>query len=381
MSETDGSYQALTFDSFIESYQQKVSISNVQTATLFELTLPWLLATKNLMLNEGDELIVHCFLITPENTPQIAIAWPLIHNSLHKKTSLRSLGSFYSAITEPIFFSESAKEHFQLLLNLIDKNVVWHSMLIGPVDETDVIAQQIPKVFKQCKLFNQTENFYLDKITGFDEYYLSLPSQLRNTVKRRSKKLAATHQYNINIISTLDGFVEFFEAYKHIYQQSWKGEEFSFDFIEQVCRAAITEDKLRFGLLLIDGEPAAAQLWFLQKSNSKNKVCEKAETQVQRELLSGHNSASIFKLAYDPKYKALSVGSILSMAITEHVIENDQVTTIEFGMGSEPYKKDWLAKRRQRVSYQIFNDNCIAGKLSALRHIYLPKIKELIRRK
>ena len=69
------------------------------------------------------------------------------------------------------------------------------------------------------------------------------------------------------------------------------------------------------------------------------------------------------------------------MAITEHVIENDQVTTIEFGMGSEPYKKDWLAKRRQRVSYQIFNDNCIAGKLSALRHIYLPKIKELIRRK
>jgi hypothetical protein len=353
MTDMEGSYQTLTFDSFLESYQHQIP-----QAALFELTLPWLIATRAFMFTENDQLIVHC-LFSNDEKKQLLIAWPLVHMTEshateNKKISLRSLSSFYASVTDAIFFTtESTDSQLNTLLAHIDKKNTWHSMLIGVVDESGVIAQALPQYFKQCKMFNQTDNFYQDGITSFDAYYRQLPSQLRNTVKRRSKKLLAAHKYDISIVTTLADFPKAFEAYKFIYQQSWKGEEFSFAFIEQVCRAAIDKDKLRLGLLSINGEPAAAQLWFLQEG-----------------------SASIFKLAYSPKYREFSVGSILSMAISEHVIEQDRTRMIEFGMGSEPYKKDWLAKKRQRVSYQVFNGETFAGKLSVLRYLYLPKCKQ-----
>ena len=99
------------------------------------------------------------------------------------------------------------------------------------------------------------------------------------------------------------------------------------------------------------------QLWFLQ-----------------------NNTASIFKLAYDPDYKAYSVGSILSMALSEHVIEYDKVTCIEFGMGSEPYKKDWMDKKQERVTLQVFNEQTFFGLLGAAKHIIPSKLKSYLRK-
>lgn len=56
------------------------------------------------------------------------------------------------------------------------------------------------------------------------------------------------HQYRTEIIININAFFTAFTAYKIIYQQSWKGDEFSFDFIEKVCLAALAENKLRLGL-------------------------------------------------------------------------------------------------------------------------------------
>ncbi|MBU2895017.1 GNAT family N-acetyltransferase [Colwellia sp. D2M02] len=343
------SYQTLTFDDFVSRYQEQLP-----TVKLFELTLPWLMATRDFMMATNDKLVVHCLYSNDETAPQLLIAWPLIHRGKHNKLQLHSLSSFYSAMAEPYYTSDDGKAHLPSLLKYIDKNTTWHSMNLGGFAENANVPCALTKYFKACKLFNETANFYQDNLVDFNSYYQQLPSQLRNTVKRRSKKLAAAHPYNIRIINTLDDFITAFEGYKSIYQQSWKGEEFSFAFIEQVCRAAIAENKLRFGMLYVDNKPAAAQLWFLQSG-----------------------TASIFKLAYDQQYKNFSVGSILSMALSEHVLEYDKVTCIEFGMGSEPYKKDWLAKQRQRVSYQIFNQQRFLGKIASFRYITLPYYKNL----
>ena len=92
-------------------------------------------------------------------------------------------------------------------------------------------------------------------------------------------------------------------------------------------------------------------------------------------------TASIFKLAYSPKYQQYSVGSILSLVLSEYVISKDQATSIEFGMGSEPYKKDWLIDKRIRRSYQIFNPESIYGKLAIIRYIAIPRLVNLFIRK
>jgi|GEM_PF-5844605 len=347
-------YQKLTFEEFAAQQQE-----NMPKARLFELTLPWLIATKDFMLELTDELIVHCLF---DAEYKLLIAWPLVHQQVNKK--IKSLTSFYSAIAEPIFFTKQnlviSEQQLKQLLGFITNENSWQTMQLGSFDENSATSRAIFKYSTACKVFSKTDNFYQQKLANFEQYYQQRPSQLRNTITRRRKKLSKQHQYEIAIISKFTDFASAFSAYKTIYQQSWKGEEYSFAFIEQVCHAALNENKLRLGLLIVDGEAVAAQIWFLQD-------CLSAEGQPEK-------NASIFKLAYNPSHKDFSVGSILSLALSEYVIDQDKVTSIEFGMGSESYKSDWLTDNRQRLSYQIFNQSSFYGKLAAIRHIALPKL-------
>jgi hypothetical protein len=245
-------------------------------------------------------------------------------------------------------------------------------MQLGAFEE-GIVAQALVEYFPYQRIFSKTDNVYQIGISDYASYYQQRPSQLRNTIKRREKKLAKAHQYRAEIITDINAFSAAFTAYKMIYQHSWKGDEYSFNFIERVCLAALAENKLRLGILFVDDEPAAAQLWFLQSTYDDN------ATQGNSGQL--HTTASIFKLAYTPKYQQYSVGSILSLALSEHVIRKDNVNSIEFGMGSEPYKKDWLTDKRTRQSYQIFNPTSIYGKLAIMRHLVLPRLVNLFTRK
>ena len=227
-------------------------------------------------------------------------------------------------------------------------------MLLGPIDEP--LSNLVHANFRLSKNYSQTDNWFVNNIIDFESYYQQRPSQLKNTLKRKEKKLANALEYQVKIVTSVEDLEQYFPAYQAIYQASWKGEEYSFAFIKQVCIQAAKENKLRLGVLFIAGKPAAMQLWFLEKG-----------------------TASIFKLAYEPQYQQYSVGSILSMALSKHVITTDKVTAIEFGMGNEPYKKDWMAEKQQRFTVQAFNEKSFFGLVGALRHIVLSKLKHLVK--
>ena len=376
------SYGELSFAQFVEQYETLSDGSlkgKAPKARLFELTLPWLAATEAFTLPENSQVIVHCLYQSNEGQePILSIAWPLVHifnDSKSSKNHITSLTSFYSSVTEPIFFDTPDKESMLQLIASIDKHHQWHSMQLGSFEE-GIVAQALIEYFPYQRLFSKTENVYQKGLADYASYYQQRPSKLRNTIKRREKKLTKAHQYRTEIITDINEFSAAFSAYKTIYQQSWKGDEFSFDFIETVCFAALAENKLRLGLLFVNDEPAAAQLWFLQTTYSDTQDNSVAPLQAKV-----HTTASIFKLAYTPKYQEFSVGSILSLVLSEHVISKDKVTSIEFGMGSEPYKKDWLAEKRTRQSYQIFNPDSIYGKLAIIRNIVLPRLVNLFTRK
>jgi CelD/BcsL family acetyltransferase involved in cellulose biosynthesis len=93
-------------------------------------------------------------------------------------------------------------------------------------------------------------------------------------------------------------------------------------------------------VLFVDGYAAASQIWFVANKH-----------------------ASIFKLAYDEKYKSLSVGSILTADLFKNIIENDDPIEVEYGVGDEAYKSDWMDKSRQRITLDIYNATTVRGKL------------------
>ena len=73
----------------------------------------------------------------------------------------------------------------------------------------------------------------------------------------------------------------------------------------------------------------------------------------------------IYKLAYDEKFGHLGVGSILSRELFRIALDEDHVDEIDYGVGSEPYKKDWMTAVRQIRGLEANNLKTSKGLLLA----------------
>lgn len=313
----------------------------------FEHTLHWLLATDRYLNNDNV-----CQAHTLWQAGELVAALPLINTKNSSgMIQLANLTSFYSC--EAKIFTKDDKEHFKhKLLHHIVNNNVWHQLLLGPLDQLESkVIVQIP-VFKRKVAIQH--NWFETDINSYEHYLSERPSRLKNTIKRKLKK-AQSLGVNIEYAVDLQSFDKLFAHYQEIYQLSWKGDEYSYAFIREMCLEALKANKLCFAMLTIDNKPAAAQIWFIE-----------------------NRCASIFKLAYDPHFQHLSVGSLLSADMSKCAIEKFGVLTIDFGMGNEAYKQEWMSQSRLRSSYLLFNCRTFFGILSWLKRGFLPTLKHLL---
>ena len=103
---------------------------------------------------------------------------------------------------------------------------------------------------------------------------------------------------------------------------------------------------LRLGIVHVDGEPAAAQLWIVHSGK-----------------------ALIYKLAYDERFGELSVGTILSATLFQHALDVDKVTEVDYLSGDDAYKKDWMSQRRERWGILALNPRTPRGLIAIARHV------------
>jgi len=326
-----------------------------QHATLFEQSYAWLSATKEFLQANNDELKLHA--LVDDDSQHVLLLWPLVHRKVSNTQHISSVTSCYSTNVLPYYVSQSNNAALtKQLLCEVNQRYQWDEMRIGPFDCRRV-NDALLALDKPQKDYSVIGHWFVDQLSHFNEYLEQRPSQLRNTLKRKAKKLYQAHEVNIVFANKLAEFEVLFSDYQQIYRDSWKGEEASYQFIEQVCQAAFAHDKLRFAVMYVDNKAVAAQIWFIQ-----------------------HSTASIFKLAYDPEFSHYSVGSILSEAMCEQVIEHDKCHTIEFGCGNEQYKRAWMSKYHERRIVQLFNNETTVGKILILKQIYLARLKRLFKK-
>ena len=65
--------------------------------------------------------------------------------------------------------------------------------------------------------------------------------------------------------------------------------------------------------------------------------------------------AYIHKLAHLESAKPISPGTTLSAALFEQVIDRDKVSLVDFGTGSDAYKRDWMEEVRPRYRLDALN--------------------------
>ena len=283
----------------------------------------------------------------------------LMRTSSHSKHSssfrkLESLSNYYSCFYAPHIAGSGSD--FRAGLRALVKEIGqekprWDAVEVKPLDVESREFSELADSFKAAGFLVQTYfsfgNWYLP-VNGrsFAQYSESLPSVLRNTLSRKRKKLVKTGRAKIEIVTGGPGLDAAIDAYMKVYLSSWKQPEPYPQFVPGLIRTCAEMGALRLGIIYVDGEPAAAQLWIVH-----------------------HGNALIYKLAYDERFADLSVGTILSATLFEHALDVDKVAEVDYLSGDDAYKKDWMSQRRERWGILALNPRTPRGLLAIARHV------------
>jgi hypothetical protein len=237
----------------------------------------------------------------------------------------------------------------------------WDVIDLHPLAVDSVTFSSVLAAFRDTGMIVQRYfcfgNWYLS-VNGrsYQDYFDSLPSGLRHTVMRKSRKLDDAKRLHIEIVTSGAALEKAIAAYETIYRASWKPTEGFATFIPGLIRLCAQQGWLRLGIATIDDQPAAAQIWIVR-----------------------NGVASIYKLAYVERFAKLSVGSILTSRLMHHVIDVDQVREVDYLTGDDAYKRDWMSHRRERWGIIAFNLHTVRGAMLALCHFGGRAVKRCFR--
>lgn len=279
---------------------------------------------------------------------------PLMHRT---SEYLYSLSHNYTSRYTLLLADEDQQEILKGLAQGL-RQLPLKGLRLGPVAENDSNMNRLQQAmesagfecYRDFRFFN-----WIHRLKGqsFEEYMAARPGRVRNTIARKHRKLEREHGYDIRLF-TGDDLQQAMTDYNTAYKASWKANELFGGFIEGLVRGLSEPGWLRLAILYIDGQPAAAQLWFV-----------------------AHGKASIFKLVYDQAWKQYSPGSILTRYLMKYVIVSDKVEEIDFLTGNDAYKQDWMSERSEYWGLSCVNRREPRGRI----YSFLAPLKDLLRRR
>lgn len=260
-----------------------------------------------------------------------AAAWLFLIEAGRRRAA--PLASWYTLRFGPILHGTEASDLLPLLYEMVAERfdrLALHPLGAGPGAMPGWTRYETPA----------TTNWTIDlPSSDFEAYWAARPAPLRNTVTRRAK----SHPLAIRIHRAFDA--DAWVAYEQVYRASWKPEEGSFPFLRALAEQEGAAGTLRLGIANgADGRAVAAQLWLVE-----------------------NGVATIHKLAHREDARAGSPGSSLSHALFREAIAIDRVRRIDFGLGNEPYKADWVDTPRPMLRIDAFRPDTIRGRVGIVR--------------
>lgn len=284
------------------------------------------------------------------------------------------IGNIYSPFRYFLFHAKNKgnmEHHLSLIILFLRKNRRdWDLMMLNGIPEEngcfEVVKSAIRKTAVRYREVPCYGDWYLDDIEyTADQYFMNLPNKVRKDILYCKRRLQNMGSLNFKLIIDRESVDYYMNLYYEVYSRSWQQKEgIGPNFHRDLAHIASEKNWLRLGFLMFNDYPIASQFW-----------------------ISSHKSAFILKTIYDQDYKKYSPGKVLTMEMIRHVISSDNVKTIDYIHGDEPYKQDWTPKRRERKGLTMYN-NTIKGRYLAFlnkgvlpilnKHIYLKRAKEAV---
>lgn len=251
--------------------------------------------------------------------------------------------TFYSTLFRPLLNDNVTSAELAKAIHLIVTDTHASVLRFNAMDPQHFSFTLLKAALSEAGLvsfdFFDFGNWYLQvHPMKWDDYLKILPGKLRNTLKRLGKKFdEAGGQFRI-MTGRGGDLLQALDDYQKVYASSWKKPEPHPRFIPEFMQLCAEKGWLRMGVAYVDNEPAAIQFWLVL-----------------------HGRACIYKVAYDEKYSAYSPGSLLTGHLMRHVIEVDGVEEVDYLIGDDAYKKQWMSHRRERWGIVAYNPRTIMG--------------------
>ena len=199
---------------------------------------------------------------------------------------------------------------------------------------------------------------WFERIDSFTDYWTGRESRLKATVKRKGAPLLRDGRLAFEMIDLAADWQRGTQIYEAIYGRSWKPAEAHPHFIAALLEKMGRRGMARLGVAMIEGVPAAAQIWLVQQDR-----------------------ATIFKLAHDPAFDRQSPGTLLTHWMLRLLHEQDGVREVDFGRGDDGYKRLWLGHCQDRQGVLAANPRTLKGLLAVAVDILPSRAVKFLRPK
>lgn len=335
------------YESFEELLEHHKAVFNQAERISFDLSFYWF---ENLIRTTftHEEKLKIC--IAEDEYSHVVILPMYYKNKRFNPRIIRALSNFYTSVYSPIFTDRlSSNLLCKALATVLDNSRKWDIIELFPlsidVDSFSIIFDCLHRHSMFTFKYFCFVNWYLT-VDGrsYNEYFDSLPSRLKNTVTRKTKRFLALQSSRLEIITNVEHLENAISDYLKVYTSSWKIQEPFPKFIPGLLRLSSQLGWLRLGLAYLHGQPVAAQIWII-----------------------AHGRAAIYKLAYDENFASYSIGSILTAHMMKHAIDVDKVLEVDYLVGDDAYKKDWMNHCRKRWGIIAYNPKTIFGLFGGLK--------------
>lgn len=291
------------------------------------------------------ESTVHFYVLRRHQIPVAAL--PILIQQRPRRT-LSALSNFYTSLFAPVMAPAEGAPALSLLLQaVLAEHGPLQRLEFGPMDPQGQAFASLRAALKANGLVTFDYfchgNWYLPVRSDWPSYWQQREGSLRSTVRRMEKKLKAANAC-IEILHKPQDVERGIAAFSQAYARSWKRAEPHPNFMPGLIRLCAERGWLRLGLVSIGDQAIAAQLWIV-----------------------AHGRAEIYKLAYDEAFKGFAPGTVLTARLLQHVFDVDRVAEVDYLIGDDGYKAQWMSERRERWGLLAYNPRTLAGLFGCLR--------------
>lgn len=264
----------------------------------------------------------------------------------HRK--VESLANYYTTLYAPLLDPQiDARDLVPLLRGIRRAEPLLTSLRLQPMDPGSRSYTVLLSALRLADFvpfeFYCFGNWFLSAPQDWPSFLAGRNSKMRSNIKRMEKKLAQEGG-TVEIVVNGADRERAIAAYQRVYDASWKQSEPYPHFMPSLIAKAFERGWLRLGIVWLEAKPIAAQVWIV--ANGK---------------------ADIYKVAYDEAFKEYSPGTVLTARLMQHVLEQDRVREVDYLVGDDPYKKNWMSDRRERWGVVAYNPYTPGGALGTLR--------------